>query len=114
MTLIFCLNPARLSHAFPLTTARAARGLRNVEILGLKQDPYLRLRVGGQVFQTRVIIDGGGMASWNERFQIPIPTVSERCVYVSCGERQNSAVSHAECSDRSTSKPDASTFHETC
>ena len=74
------------SHAFPPTTARHARGLRNVEILGLKQDPYLRLRAGGQVFQTQVIIDGGSMANWNERFEIPIPNVSERCVYV-CSQK---------------------------
>ena len=85
---IYALLPARLSHAFPPTTARHARGLRNVEILGLKQDPYLRLRAGGQVFQTRVVIDGGSMASWNQRFEIPIPNVSERCVYgCSCGGR---------------------------
>jgi len=63
-------------------TARAARGLRNVEILGLKQDPYLRLRAGNQVFQTCVVKDGGGMASWNESFQIPIPNVTERYVSV--------------------------------
>lgn len=71
----------RVTHASPPhTTAKAARGLRNVEILGLKQDPYLRLRAGGKVVQTRVMTDGGSMASWNERFQIPIPNVSERYV----------------------------------
>lgn len=75
-------SPTRLSQCSlsPHTTAKAARGLRNVEILGLRQDPYLTLRAGGKVVQTRVITDGGSMAAWNERFQIPIPNVSERCV----------------------------------
>jgi len=79
-TLPFHQHDSPIASFALITTARGARGLRNVEILGLKQDPYMRLRAGGQVFKTRVVIDGGSMASWNERFQIPIPNVSERCV----------------------------------
>lgn len=77
--------PYTTAHAFflpPSITAKGARGLRNVEVLGLRQDPYLRLRAGGQVFQTRVHTDGGSMAQWNDRFQIQITTALERYVLV--------------------------------
>lgn len=52
------------------TTAKGARGLKNVETMGMKMDPYLKLVVAGQVFRTKVATDAGTSAHWDECFRV--------------------------------------------